>query len=451
MRTARDLCASCPLWAECLQDAVTHTEPPGYTAATTADDRNWMRRALGLGDENGDLPDREAERDRPEELVAERRRGTVSRRLARVRSRVTGSASRWTDGYGAELALVLDAFDARQEQLAQQERFLQDAPPYTVAARASSQESLQSQIPPARRVPVDSRNEEPMAAAEAGQRIAFSLKDPAQAIQRVVLVPLIRSAVPALTSVEQLTAMLTTVPGGGVTHETVTDIRRVREAVESMLPQEPDAADGEDGPGSQDTADRAAVPLTPFRSLTGSVCVELALSDPVAALRRDFLEPLMRDLVASLSNIEKVATMLAATTGEEAGQADDPRLETIRAALRGLTSRLPQRATHPATAGAASARLAASTGNTADAGPGRRSSTPSIRAAVEQSVATLPGPFAARDVLRSLPPGMYGDPSKTISNVLSALVKSGLLRRLSRGTYVRARDLDLSHEPVKSA
>lgn len=76
------------------------------------------------------------------------------------------------------------------------------------------------------------------------------------------------------------------------------------------------------------------------------------------------------------------------------------------------------------------------------AGPARRTpSAPSIRAAVEKAVATFPGAFSARDVLRALPTGVYGDPSKTISNVLSALVKSGRLQRLSRGTYARVLDV----------
>jgi hypothetical protein len=56
-------------------------------------------------------------------------------------------------------------------------------------------------------------------------------------------------------------------------------------------------------------------------------------------------------------------------------------------------------------------------------------------------VSTYPGPFSARDVLRALPPGIYGDPSKTISNVHSALVKSGRLQRLARGTYARTVDV----------
>lgn len=55
LRTARDLCASCPLWAECLQDAVAYAEPYAYTAATTREDRRALRRMLDIGDENGDL------------------------------------------------------------------------------------------------------------------------------------------------------------------------------------------------------------------------------------------------------------------------------------------------------------------------------------------------------------------------------------------------------------
>ncbi|GAA5699425.1 hypothetical protein Save01_00213 [Streptomyces avermitilis] len=446
LRTARDLCASCPLWAECLQDAVAHAEPSGYTAATTADDRRRLRLALGLGDENGDLPVREA---------AGPGCMSVPRRLARLRSRTSdATALRPADPALPELERVLDAFDTLQDQLASGQDLLAAGPSDTDAP-----ESLQSHIRPGSRrsrTPRESRNEEPMAAAEAGQRIVFSLTDPAQAVRQAVLGPLIRSALPALVSVEQLAAMLLTVPGGGITPETLRDIREVRTAVTSMLPDDaPDhgGTEGTEGTeGTAGTADAAGpngavgaagvagggtVPLALLRPLTGSVSVELAMSDPVAALRRDFLEPLLRDLLSSLANIEKVATMLAATSDRTAGPgdgADDAPLETVRAALRELTSRLPHLGSHTAPAALRPPP------HPSEGGHDRRAaSVPSIRAAVERAAETFPGAFSARDVLRTLPAGVYGDPAKTISNVLSAMVKSGHLQRLSRGTYTRDR------------
>ncbi|MGW7045310.1 WhiB family transcriptional regulator [Streptomyces avermitilis] len=469
LRTARDLCASCPLWAECLQDAVAHAEPSGYTAATTADDRRRLRRALGIGDEDGDLPAREATRP-----------GCTSapRRLARLRSRASGSAA----GHPADPALpdlerILDAFDALQDQLAAQHMPLMANGPVGPGA-PDTPELLQSHTDR----PMESRNEDPMAVAESGLRIAFSLVDPAQAVRQAVLGPLIRSALPALVSVEQLAAMLTTVPGGGVTSETLRDIRKVRVAVVSMLPE--GAAGPDDGSGDAADAERTGrggtVPVAPHRALTGSVCVELAMSDPVTALRRDFLEPLLGDLASSLSNIEKVATMLAATTdgtdgtgstgstgstdgtaGGTGDSADDPHLETIRAALREINSRLPHLSASATPSATGSVRTPAHPAASATAGSGRRAvSVPSIRAAVERAVETFPGAFSARDIRRTLPADAYDDPSKTISNVLSAMVKSGRLRRLSRGTYTRALDLDAEvdlgaaadgHEQAKSA
>lgn len=272
-----------------------------------------------------------------------------------------------------------------------------------------------------------------MAAAEAGQRITFSYEDPALAVRQAVLGPLVRSALPALTSLERLVALLTCMPGGTDTApESPQNLPAVRKAVESLLP------DGADAP-----EDAEGAPLPPGRPLTGSVSVELATTDPVAALRRDFLEPLLRELAATLANIEKVATMLAATSDD----ADGAHLETIRTAVREMHDRLPRSVAltpHPATHSAHPAHAghpAAGTGAGAGHGGRRTPSAPSIRAAVEKAVATFPGAFSARDVLRALPSGVYGDPSKTISNILSALVKSGRLQRLSRGTYARVLDV----------
>ncbi|MDX3708972.1 WhiB family transcriptional regulator [Streptomyces europaeiscabiei] len=436
LRTARDLCASCPLWAECLQDAVAYAEPYGYTAATTREDRRSLRRTLGIGDENGDLP-----------AHAEVRfdSGSVPRRLARLRSRADESAAppgtrRPLAPDLPELERILDAFDLLQGQLAHDQPLLTERPQRAALtsllhSHTTAQTTHRQAPPPGASShtpgPPDDRGEEHMAAAEAGQRITFSYEDPALAVRQAVLGPLVRSALPALTSLEQLVALLACMPGGTDTApEAPRNLPAVREAVESLLP------DGADAP-----EDTEGVPLPPRRPLTGSVSVELATTDPVAALRRDFLEPLVRELAATLANVEKVATMLAATSDD----AGDTHLETIRTALAEIHDRLPRstalpnhgapNSPHPAHAG----HPAAGTG--AGHGGGRVPSAPSIRAAVEKAVATFPGAFSARDVLRALPAGVYGDPSKTISNVLSALVKSGRLQRLSRGTYARVLDV----------
>jgi hypothetical protein len=267
-----------------------------------------------------------------------------------------------------------------------------------------------------------------MAAAEAGHRITFSYEDPALAVRQAVLSPLVRAALPALTSLEQLLALLTRMPGGADTApEAPRNLPAVRKAVESLLPDSSDAPEDTEG----------GAPFPPRRPLTGSVSVELATTDPVTALRRDFLEPLLRELAATLANIEKIATMLAATSDDN-GSVDDAPLETIRTALREIHDRLPRSTAlphHPAHTGHPAA------GTAPGHSGGRTPSAPSIRAAVEKAVAGFPGAFSARDVLRALPSGVYGDPSKTISNVLSALVKSGRLQRLSRGTYARVLDV----------
>ncbi|MDX3507657.1 WhiB family transcriptional regulator [Streptomyces caniscabiei] len=434
LRTARDLCASCPLWAECLQDAVAYAEPYGYTAATTREDRRALRRMLDLGDENGDLPAHAAV---PFDS------GSVPRRLTRLRSRADESTAMRTGGRRPtvpdlpELELILDAFDQLQGQLAHDQSLLSERLPRAALtpllhSHTTTQPTHRQTPPPGgpshTSGPSNGRSEEPMAAAEAGQRITFSYEDPALAVRQAVLGPLVRSALPALTSLEQLVAMLMCMPGGAdPAADAPQDLSAVREAVESLLP---DHADAPSDPGG--------APLPLRRPLTGSVSVELATTDPVAALRSDFLEPLLRELAATLANIEKVATMLAAASDDTG---DAARLETISTAVREIHDRLPRPAA-PTTHAAALAPHGghAPAGTAAGAGPAhtrRTPSTPSIRAAVEKAVAGFPGAFSARDVLRALPSGVYGDPSKTISNVLSALVKSGHLQRLSRGTYAR--------------
>ncbi|MFI1029658.1 WhiB family transcriptional regulator [Streptomyces sp. NPDC020951] len=427
LRTARDLCASCPLWQECLQDAIAHAEPSGYTAATTLEDRRWIRRTLGIGDGNGNLPTHTG--DGLGGTGGAGGTGDASRRLLRLRSRTTDAAALHAAERGLpELERILDAFDARQEQLARLRRELPAIPrqlhEHTTTGPAQPTHSQgpghHPQPHPHPHAHPESRSED-MPSAESGQRIAFSYEDPAQAVRQALLVPLIRSALPTLDSLEQLVTMLASVPGGDIAPELPDHLRAVRKAVEAVAPEG----------CCDDPAEAAADTGAPLRALTGSVSVELATTDPVAALRRDFLEPLLRELASGLANIEKVATMLAATSA-----GDEGRLEPIRAALQGVRACLP----HPAPTGKASP---AATGQAPHTTP---PDTPSIRAAVETAVATFPGPFSSRDVLRALPPGVYGDPSKTISNVLSALVKSGRLQRLARGTY--ARTVDVSDVPV---
>ncbi|MFI5470383.1 WhiB family transcriptional regulator [Streptomyces cacaoi] len=416
LRTARDLCASCPLWAECLQDAVAHAEPYGYAAATTLDDRRWIRRALGVGDANGDLSTHTVDGPGAGPGYSS---GETSRRLLRLRSRSTDTAARH-DAEGGRPALerILDAFDARQDQLARPRRELPAIPRQLHEHTTAQQPPSNGHHP--RPTHPESRSED-MAAAESGQRIAFSYEDPAQAVRQALLAPLIRSALPTLTGLEQLVTMLASVPGGEIAPELPDTIRAARKAVEALAP--------EGGRGSCDSTEATPDTAGPLRALTGSVSVELATTDPVAALRRDFLEPLLRELATSLANIEKVATMLAATG---ASDGDEIHLEPIRTALQGIRACLP----HPAPTG----KTSTGTGQAATLVP---SGAPSIRAAVETAVSTFPGPFSARDVLRALPPGVYGDPSKTISNVLSALVKSGRLQRLARGTYARTVDVTM--------
>lgn len=420
LHTARDLCASCPLWAECLQDAITQAEPYGYTAATTDEDRRWIRRRLGIGDENGDLPHRDTTRS-----------GCTSApgRLARLRSRAGGSVSFRTPGDQdvPELEQILDAFDMLQERRKRQQDLLKEARAEAYAP-TPARSDIPSSISSRTEAPLEGRDEDPMAGVDSGQRIVFSLEDPAEAVRQAVLAPLVRSALPAVLSVEQVAAMLTRVPGGDVAPETLNSIRDLRTALSSMLPTDDASPAGADG------ADETGVASV----LTGSVGVKLAMTDPVAALRRDFLRPLLRDLLLPLSNIEKVATMLTATTDGDR----DPRLETVRTALHELRTFLPRIDTSCPQAGNGSQPLASRGDGSTDIRPrDHPSATSSVRAAVVRTVAAFPGAFSAADVLHLMPPSRYGATSKTISNILSTLVKSGQLERVSRGTYVRLHGL----------
>ncbi|MFI8994385.1 WhiB family transcriptional regulator [Streptomyces sp. NPDC053542] len=471
--TAREMCASCPLWAECLQSAVVHADPYGYAAATTADDRRWMRRRLKIGDAAGSLRPAGAEPGTLGELTREQRRhpeasqremavrlgcsrSTVSRRLAQVRARTDEFTRRPRRGEtsGPELGAILDAFDALQDHLAADRGISVrvGGARNTRAGTAGTDAALHLRF--------DEANGGFMS-GESERRIAFSLGDPAAAVRQAVLWPLARTAAPALAGAENLVAMLIAAPDSGVRPETLTSVRLARRAVESLLPDEPEPA-----------ADVASL-------LQGSVSVELATTNPMAALRQAFLVPLLRHLVSSLANIETVGTMLAAVPGARAAVKE---IETIRTARQYLERQLaagvwedeaaglpgadagqaaPDRppadeavayeAVAPAAApsGPFAPRAAAGAAHgEVPAGRHLLDSVPaqlrrlSIRAAVEQAVTTVPEPFTGRDLIDEVAARsgivLPGESAKAVSNVLSAMVKSGRLRRLSRGTYVRA-------------
>lgn len=467
--TAREMCASCPLWAECLQSAVVHADPYGYAAATTADDRRWMRRRLKIGDAAGSLRPTGAEQGTLGELTREQRRhpdasqremavrlgcsrSTVSRRLAQVRARTDEFSRRPRRGEAPEpeLGAILDAFDALQDHLAADRGISVrvGGARNTRAGAAGTDAALNLRF--------DEANGGFMS-GESERRIAFSLGDPAAAVRQAVLWPLARTAAPALAGAENLVAMLIAAPDSGVRPETLTSVRLARRAVESLLPDEPEPA-----------ADVESL-------LQGSVSVELATTNPMAALRQAFLVPLLRHLVSSLANIETVGTMLAAVPGARAAVQE---IETIRTARQYLERQLTAGVWEDEAAGLPGADAGQAvldrppadqvvTPATAPSGPfaPRATGAPhgevradgdllygvpdrlrrlSIRAAVEQAVATVPEPFTGRDLTDEVAARsgitLPGESAKAVSNVLSAMVKSGRLRRLSRGTYVRAQE-----------
>ncbi|WP_368397319.1 WhiB family transcriptional regulator [Streptomyces sclerotialus] len=496
---AREMCASCPLWAECLRDAVVHADPYGYAAATTADDRRWIRRELGIGDAEGRLPSGDGDHGSLNELVVEQRRhpgasqremavrlgcsrSTVSRRLARVRSRMEDDALGrcHPDADVPELEAILDAFDALQDHLAKGQgiavrvgrgsgRAKRTAPGSGAAGRSAPGRPTGGQAAAERPTsPLQLHDVNGGAMADGDeQRILFSYADPAAAVRKAMLWPLVRAAAPALAGAEQLVAMLIAVPGSGVTPETLAGIRQARPAVESLLSDADESA-----PRAEDV-------------LQGSVSVELAMQNPVAALQKAFLEPLLHSVVDSLTNIETVGLMLAAVPGAKAVPVD---FEAIRSARRALKAQLAENGTEGVGTAENAARPAAHDDAVSPTVPENRSGRPvlgrvprqqrstsgpmighgvpagpdspavprrprsvptsrpiSIRAAVEQAVSTIAEPFTGKDVADEVAarrasgsPATARDSGKAVSNVLSAMVKSGRLRRLSRGTYVRA-------------
>ncbi|MEU4270114.1 WhiB family transcriptional regulator [Streptomyces sp. NPDC026092] len=371
---ARQLCASCPLRQECLRDAVLRPDPGGYLAGTTEQDRRLIRRQLGIGTPQGDLT-------APVDL----------------RHRA------------AELAAVLEAFAPLGHP----------ARPVRRPARSGSR----SVIPPQKTHHVA----EVSMADPADERITFALDDPVLAVRKAVLTPLLHAALPAVEATEQLAGMLAHVPSAGLTPELAEACRRVRRCLEAWH-----AECGDDAP--RRPADTG---------LVGSVSVELATSDPIAALRQDLFEPLLRRVSESIVRIEAVMSVL--DTGQGAADAvagTNTRsigLTDLRAALRELAARIEAYegvATATATASASvAARPRLRSVHTGDAVVRPFPATTSLRQAVDRAVAAFPGPFTARDVLLALPPEVFQESAKSISNVLSAMVKSGRLRRVSRGTY----------------
>ncbi|MEU9702696.1 WhiB family transcriptional regulator [Streptomyces sp. NPDC047981] len=381
---ARQLCASCPLRQECLRDVVLRPDPGGYFAGTTEQDRRLIRRQLGIGTPHGDLT-------APVDL----------------RHRA------------AELAAVLDAFAPRGHQ------------PVRRPARPGSR----SLIPPQKTHHVA----EVSMADPADERITFALDDPVLAVQKAVLTPLLHAALPAVEATEQLAGMLAHAPSAGLTPELAEACRRVRRCLEAWR-----AECGDDAPR-----------LPADTGLVGSVSVSLATSDPIAALRQDLFEPLLRRVSESIVRIEAVMSVLdtgqgavdtvggtstSAVAGTSAGTRTSANLADLRVALRELGARIEAyegavaaAAASVTTTPAARPRLRAV--HTSDAVVRPFPATTSLRQAVDRAVASFPGPFTARDVLLALPPEVFQESAKSISNVLSAMVKSGRLRRVSRGTY----------------
>ncbi|MCX4542422.1 MULTISPECIES: WhiB family transcriptional regulator [unclassified Streptomyces] len=385
---ARQLCSSCPLWAECLQTFVVRSDPGGYAAATTEQERRWIRRRLGIGDSQG-----------------------------RLTSAVVAAVAA---GDMIEANAVLDAFSALQEH-----RTRRPSHPARGSLVAARQDPAQ-RFPAHRRQRVNTDEVSTMAApAPAGERITYSLGDPALAIQKTVLGPLAHATLLILRVTEQLAGMLAHTPSAAPTPELLVAVGQTRLSLESWR-----TAAGDD-----DTAYPAAAADS---SLTGSVSIELATSDPVAALRQDIFEPLLRRLADSLRRVEAITAVLvtAPDSTSPGGVPHGPELASVLSSVRELGSRLEQyEVLAPRFQDPAGSHHDVPQGATASASGLASWTTPSLRRAVETAVASFPGHFTGQDVVRALPPGAYQDSAKSVSNALSAMVKSGRLRRVSRGTY----------------
>ncbi|WP_168714647.1 WhiB family transcriptional regulator [Streptomyces sp. A0592] len=386
---ARELCFSCPLRVQCLQDSVVRSDPGGYAAATTEQERRWIRMWLHIGDSQGRLS--------PAESASCGRGGAV------------------------EAAAVLDAFSALQTYRARRASGVGPGP------IPSQRQRPAPHFPADRRQRADTDEVSKMAApALPGERITYSLDDPALAIQKTVLGPLARATLLMLNVAEQLAGMLALTPSAAVEPGFFAAVGQTRLSLESWRTA---------------AGDEAAYEVTDS-GLTGSVSIELATSDPVAALRQDIFEPLLRRLADSLHRVEAITAVLVPASGAAAPAAvpHARNLAAVREAVRELGSHLEryqgptlrqdhgeghpgmQRDEHPHH----SATSAGGSGSW---------SVPSLRRAVETAVSSFPGHFTGRDVVGALPPGAYQGAGKSVSNALSAMVKSGQLLRVSRGTY----------------
>ncbi|MFF0552704.1 WhiB family transcriptional regulator [Streptomyces sp. NPDC004311] len=403
---ARQLCSSCPLWAECLRDAVVQSDPGGYAAATTRQDRRWIRRRIGIGDAQGRLsPRRES-----------------GRRAADV-----------------EDLLVLQGFQALQEYRANRPA-LSAAGPVAAVVPADAAVNGKAHRSTARSEPQTGQQQvnthEVSMAAPAGERIGFSLDDPARAIQKAVLGPVLRSVLPTLEVTGLVAAMLVRMPTAGIRPEMCEALGEARRCLEEWR-----AATGDD-----------LTSLPESNGLTGSVSVELAASDPLSALRQDIFEPLLHRLAESIRRIEVLTAVLSTPADSGDPGADTPygpELAAVHASLGVLGTHIEQYAAGTPRSAYAD-RFRAAGGpydpqlrSVPDPVPGSALPyTPlpalSLRRAVEEAVTSFPGAFTARDVLMALPRGTYRDAAKSVSNALSALARSGRLLRVSRGTYAVA-------------
>ncbi|WP_405448488.1 WhiB family transcriptional regulator [Streptomyces erythrochromogenes] len=387
---ARELCFSCPLRAECLQDSVVRSDPGGYAAATTEQERRWMRMWLQIGDSRG--------------------------RLSHAESASGGR------GEAVEAAAVLDAFSALQAYRAGRSSGVGRGPIPSQRQR------------PALHFPADRRQRthtdevsKMVAPAPQGERITYSLGDPALAIQKTVLGPLARATLLMLKVAQQLAGMLALTPSAGVEPGFLAAVGEARLSLESWRTAAGDEA-------AYEVADSG---------LTGSVSIELATSDPVAALQQDIFEPLLRRLADSLHRVEAITAVLvpAPGTADPAAVPHGRQLSAVLEAVRELGSHLERYQPLTLRQGHGEGQSGIRRDDhpyhsaTVAVGSGAWSGVPSLRRSVETAVSSFPGHFTGRDVVGALPPGAYQDAGKSVSNALSAMVKSGRLLRVSRGTY----------------
>ncbi|MDX6760505.1 WhiB family transcriptional regulator [Streptomyces sp. F8] len=384
---ARELCFSCPLRAQCLRNYVVRFDPGGYAAATTEQERRWIRMWLHIGDSRGRLP------------AADSASGGL--------------------GEAVEAAAVLDAFSALQTHRARRSSGVGRGP--VPAQRQGPAQHFTAD----RRQRAHTDEVSTMAApALPGERITYSLGDPALAIQKTVLGPLARATLLMLKVAEQLAGMLALTPSAAVEPEFLAALGKTRLSLESWRTAAGDEA-------AYEIADSG---------LTGSVSIELATSDPVAAMRQDIFEPLLRRLADSLHRVESITAVLvpATGTGNSASVPHAPKLAAVLESVRELGSHLeryqPLALRQEHGEGHAGIQRDDHPHHAATGGSGSWS-VPSLRRAVETAVSSFPGHFTGRDVIGVLPPGAYQDAGKSVSNALSAMVKSGRLLRVSRGTY----------------